>query len=243
MRTKVALVTGGNRGLGWEIVRQLAMQGILVILASRDKDRGMMTAGEFERQGLSVRFVALDVNSAASIEAVGDFIKKEFGRCDILVNNAGVFPDVKDYNVGDPVGGLGVPLENVRRAMETNAYGALLMCQEFIPLMKKNDYGRIVNMSSDLAQLTELADPDGKFLAYRMSKVALNMITRVLAAETAGTNILINSCTPGWCRTDMGGPYAERSAAEGADTPVWLAALPDDGPTGGFFRDRKPIVW
>lgn len=239
----VAVVTGGNRGLGWEIVRQLAEQGVTVVLACRDADKGLMAVNEFERQELSVRFAPVDVNSAGSIRKLGEFVENTFGRCDILVNNAGIFPDEWEYNIGDPGGGLHAPLVHVRLAMETNAYGPLLLCQQFIPLMKRNEYGRIVNVSSDLAQLSVQPDPAEKFLAYRISKVALNMITHVLAAETAGTNILINSCTPGWCRTDMGGPKAPRTAEQGARTPVWLATLPDGGPSGGFFKDCQPIGW
>ncbi|MBF0595278.1 MAG: SDR family oxidoreductase [Candidatus Omnitrophica bacterium] len=242
MQHRVAVVTGGNRGLGWEIVRQLAEKDICVVLAGRNREKGLMAAGEFERQELAVRYAELDVTSAASIQALGDFVEKTFGRCDILVNNAGIFPDVWEYSVDDPLG-LHMPIDRARLAMETNAYAPLLLCELFIPLMKKNNYGRIVNMSSDLAQLTRLQDSSGKYLAYRMSKVALNMVTRVFAAETAGTNMLINSCTPGWCRTDMGGAGAPRTAGQGADTPVWLATLPDGGPTGGFFKDRQPIDW
>ncbi|MEI6437515.1 MAG: SDR family oxidoreductase [Candidatus Omnitrophota bacterium] len=243
MDYRVAVVTGGNRGLGREIVRQLAEQDILVVLACRDREKGLLAVSEFEREELSVRFAPLDVSSAASVGVLGDFVHKTFGRCDILVNNAGIFPDVWDRPAIAPADGLHTPLEFVRKAMEVNTYAPLLLCQQFIPLMKRHDYGRIVNMSSDLAQLSDLTNPEGRFLAYRMSKTALNMVTRVLAAETAGTNILINSCTPGWCRTDMGGPQAPRTAEQGADTPVWLATLPNSGPTGGFFKDRQPIAW
>jgi NAD(P)-dependent dehydrogenase (short-subunit alcohol dehydrogenase family) len=244
MTRRIAVVTGANRGIGLEIVRLLAEKNISVILAARDRAKGLKAAEDFQKDELTVRYHELDVTSAASISAFGDFLEKEFGRCDILVNNAGIFPDVKDHDLGDPGGGLRAPLENIRRAMETNAYGPLLLCQRLIPLMVKNNYGRIVNMASDLASLTHL-DEDGKFLAYRISKAALNMVTRVLAAEikAQNRNILINSCTPGWCRTDMGGPHAPRDVKQGADTPVWLATLPDNGPTGGFFADRKPIAW
>jgi NAD(P)-dependent dehydrogenase (short-subunit alcohol dehydrogenase family) len=244
MSRKIAVVTGANRGLGLEITRCLAEKGILVVLAARDQAKGLKAAEDFQKDELTVRFHELDVTSAASISVFGDFLEKEFGRCDILVNNAGILPDVKDHAIGDTNGGLRAPMENVRMAMETNAYGPLLMCQRLIPLMIKNNFGRIVNMSSDLASLTNMV-ADGKFMSYRMSKTALNMVTRVLASEIKGlgANILINSCTPGWCKTDLGGPYAPRDVKQGADTPVWLATLPDGGPSGGFFADRKPMAW
>ena len=244
MVRKVAIVTGGNRGLGWEIVRQLALKDVLVVLTARDRDKGLMAAEEFARQELPVRFHELDVTCATSIQALGDFLEKEFGRCDILVNNAGIFPDVTNHDAGDPGGGLQAPLDNIRRAMDTNTYGPLLLCQRLIPLMKKHKYGRIVNMSSDLAQL---AGPvgHGRFLAYRISKLALNMVTCTFAEElkAQGENILINSVTPGWCKTDMGGPQAPRNPSDGAEGVVWLATLPEGGPTGGFFKDKKPIPW
>lgn len=248
MKSRVAVVTGGNRGLGWEIVRQLARQDILVILTARDAERGMMAAREFQREeSLAVRFLPLDVTSPASIDALGAAVEREFGRCDVLVNNAGIFPDIMkdgkcDHDADDPAGVLGAPLENIRRAMETNVYGPVMLCQRLVPVMKKNNYGRIVNMSSGLGQLKDFQG-DARYLAYRLSKTALNMVTRSFAAAVTDTNILVNSCCPGWCRTDMGGPYGVLPPDKGADTPVWLATLPDGGPTGKFFRERQEISW
>lgn len=247
MAQRIAVVTGGNGGLGREITRQLALQGILVVLTARNAKKGLDTAQGFIREKLPVRFHQLDVTSSSSIDALGIFLEKEFGRCDILINCAGIFPDIMrdgacDHDRGDPDRALHVPLENIRTAMETNTYGPLLLSQRLVPLMQKNRYGRIVNISSGLGQLSDF-EGKGEFVAYRISKTALNMVTLTLAAELKGTNILVNSVCPGWCKTDMGGPYALRSAQEGAEGVVYLATLPDTGPTGGFFRDRKPISW
>ncbi len=230
---KIALVTGANRGIGLEICRQLARRGVKVILTARDEHKGRAACEELNREGLDVVFHQLDVTDPISIERVADYVEREFGRLDILVNNAGIFMD-------KGVAGLDVDLETVRKTMETNVYGPLVLCQTFIPLMRRHNYGRIVNMSSSIGSLSEM---EGLYLAYRMSKAALNAVTRVLAEEVKGSNILINSACPGWVKTEMGGPRAERSIEEGADTPVWLALLPDDGPSGGFFQDRKAFPW
>jgi NAD(P)-dependent dehydrogenase (short-subunit alcohol dehydrogenase family) len=152
---------------------------------------------------------------------------------DILVSNAGVLMERMKS-------GLRVDLDTVREIMETNVYGPLLLCQALVPLMRRHSYGRIVNVSSGMGQLADTGAAD---LAYRMSKTALNAVTRVLAAELQGANILVNSMCPGWVRTGMGGSGAPRSVQQGSDTAVWLATLPSDGPTGGFFRDREQIPW
>jgi NAD(P)-dependent dehydrogenase (short-subunit alcohol dehydrogenase family) len=230
-----------------EIVRQLAQKNIMVILTARDAEKGSRVADKLEQQGFPVRFHELDVRSAESVDALGDFLEQEFGRCDILVNNAGIFPDIThngkvDHERGDPDGILKSPIDKVRDAMETNVYGPILLCQRIVPLMKKHKYGRIVNMSSGLGQLGDF-EGDGRFLAYRMSKTAINMLTKTLSVELKDANILVNSVCPGWCKTDMGGPHAEFEPSKGAETPVWLATLPDKGSTGGFFRDKQPIAW
>jgi len=244
---RIAVVTGGNGGLGREITRQLALQGIFVVLTARNAAKGLEAAQVLASEQLPVHFYQLDVTDPASVEALGLFLEKEFGRCDILVNGAGIFPDimqdgVPDHDRGDIHKVLHAPLENIRSAMETNTYGPLLVSQRLVPLMQKDHYGRIVNISSGLGQLGDY-EGTGEFAGYRISKTALNMVTRMLAAELKATNILVNSVCPGWCKTDMGGPYAQRSAKEGAEGVVYLATLPDGGPTGGFFRDRKPISW
>jgi len=234
---KVAVVTGANRGIGLEVCRQLADRGILVILTSRDKDSGLIACEELQKNELAARHHSLDVTHAASIEGLALFMEKEFGRCDILINNAGIFPDTDS---GSPGSIFTARTDTINKALVTNVYGPLLMCQALIPLMRKNNYGRIINISSGLGQLSEMG---GSYPAYRISKTAINALTRMLNAELEGTNILVNSMCPGWVKTRMGGPEAPRSVEEGADTAVWLATLPDNGPRGKFFRDRKEIPW
>lgn len=230
---RIALVTGANRGIGFEICRQIAGRGIRVLLTARDERRGREAAARLTRDGLDVQFRQLDVTDEDSVRRLAAFVEAEFGSVDILVNNAGVYPD-------EGVPGLTIDLETVRRTMEVNAYGPLRLCQALVPLMRRRRYGRIVNVSSGLGSLTEMG---GGTLAYRVSKVSLNAITRILADEVRGSGILINAMCPGWVRTEMGGRHAPRSVEEGADTAIFLATLPDTGPTGGFFRDRKPIPW
>jgi NAD(P)-dependent dehydrogenase (short-subunit alcohol dehydrogenase family) len=234
MDRKIAVVTGANRGIGFEICRQLAAKGISVVLTSRDEAKGRMAVAQLRSQGLEIEFYQLDVTDTSGIQRLGGFLARKYGAADILVNNAGIMADAKG------TGMLGVPLQIIRTTMETNVYGPLVLCRELIPLMRKKNYGRIVNISSGLGQLSEMG---GGMPAYRMSKTALNALTRTLAAELKGTNILVNSMCPGWVKTDMGGPNAVKTLAEGADTAVWLATLPDGGASGGFYRDRKAISW
>ncbi len=232
-QTPVALVTGGNRGIGKELVRQLAKQGAVVLLAARDLKKAEDTAAELSFDGAKALARQLDVTSANSIHDLADRVEQDHGRLDILINNAGVFLDKKDFAEH-------VSAELVRDTFETNLIGPLLLAQAFLPLMRRQNYGRIVNVVSALGSLTEMG---GKYPAYRMSKTALNALTRILAAELDGTNILVNSCCPGWAQTEMGGPKATRSLADATDTIVWLATLTNDGPRGGFFRDRQPLPW
>jgi NAD(P)-dependent dehydrogenase (short-subunit alcohol dehydrogenase family) len=232
---KIALVTGCNRGLGLETSRQLAAQGVTVIMTARNLDKLQQNAQSMPGE---VALQALDVTDAAQVEKLAGWIQSQFGRLDILVNNAGIFPDGMPGE--DMPSALKVPLDMVRKAMETNLYAPLRLCQTFIPWMTRQNYGRVVNISSGMGQLSEM---NGCCPAYRASKTALNAVTRIFADELKGSNVLINSCCPGWVRTDMGGPQATRDLPEGADTIVWLATLPDGGPSGGFFRDRQPIAW
>lgn len=229
----VALVTGANRGIGFEVCRQLARRGLRVLLTAREEDRGRRAAERLRQEGLDVHFHRLDVTDEDSVHRTAAFAEKEWGGVDVLVNNAGVYPD-------EGVPGLTIDLETVRRTMEVNAYGPLRLCQTVIPRMRRHRYGRIVNVSSGLGAFDDMG---GGTLAYRLSKVSLNALTRILADEVRGTGILINAMCPGWVRTDMGGRNAPRSVEQGADTVVFLSTLPDSGPSGGFFRDRKPIPW
>ena len=227
---RVALVSGGNRGIGLEIVRQLAGRGITVILGSRDEERGRAAV-----EGLSGDVVVrqLDVTDEGSVARLAASVGDEFGRLDILVNNAGISND-------DGQRGVNADLDRVRQALEANLFGAWRLCEMAIPLMQRHGYGRIVNLSSGMGALEDMgAGSPG----YRISKTALNALTRILASELRGSGILVNSVCPGWVQTDMGSPRAPRPVEEGADTPVWTATLPKGGPTGGFFRDRRPIPW
>jgi len=235
---RVALVTGANKGIGLEIARGLANKGYMVILTSRDEAKGRAAVELLKKDGLDVVHHQLDVTDPAGVRRIAEFIAKEFGRLDVLVNNAGVYLDKgANFDGGDV---LNSDLDLVKKTMETNFYGPLRLCQALVPLMKKNHYGRIVNMSSGMGQLHDMGS--GSF-AYRLSKTAINVLTRVLANELSGQNILVNSASPGWVRTDMGGPSAPTTPALGAETPVFLATLPDSGPTGGFFKDRERIEW
>ncbi len=230
---RIALVTGANRGIGVEICRQLARRGIRVLLTARDERKGRLAVTRLQQEERAVQFHQLDVADAASVHTVVKFVEAEFGGVDILVNNAAIYLD-------GGVPGLKIDLATVRETMEVNTYGPLLRCQALIPLMRRRRYGRIVNISSGGGSLTDMT---GGTLAYRLSKTSLNAVTRILADETRGSGIFINAMCPGWVRTEMGGRHAPRSVEEGANSAIFLATLPDNGPTGGFLRDRKPIPW
>ena len=234
---RVALVTGANRGMGLEIVRQLSRLGLIAVLAARDLEKGKVAAATLAAEELDVPIVALDVTDADSIRAAVAEVRGLFGRIDVLVNNAAILKEgllPEDTSVLDVSGDL------VNQTFLTNTVGPLRMIQATVPGMRERGYGRIVNLSSGAGQLAEMG---GGFPAYRLSKSALNALTRITAAELGAHEIKINSVCPGWVRTDMGGPHATRTVEHGAETAVWLATLPEDGPTGGFFRDMKPIPW
>jgi NAD(P)-dependent dehydrogenase (short-subunit alcohol dehydrogenase family) len=230
---RIALVTGGNRGIGLEVRRQLAQQGTRVILGSRDARKGVAAASQLNSGGLAVETRQLDVANAQSIRECMTWVRKDVGRLDVLVNNAGIMTEEDD---ADPL----EEIEIVRDTMQTNVYGALLLSRLAIPIMKSRRYGRIVNLSSGMGSLNEMG---AGYIGYRLSKAGINVVTRVLAAESEGMGILVNSVDPGWVQTSMGGRGASRTVQKGAETVVWLATLPDNGPTGGFFRDRKAIPW
>lgn len=230
---RIALVTGANRGIGYEICRQLAHQGLHVILTSRDLAKGERAAATLRQGGLEVSFCQLDVTDPDSVNRARDNVQRTYGRLDVLVNNAGVYPD-------EGVSVLSISLETLQETFAINTFGAWRTCQAFVPLMRKHQYGRIVNVSSEAGQISTM---DGYTGAYKMSKAAMNALTRILASELRRTNIKVNAMCPGWVATAMGGSNAPRTVEEGADTAVWLATLPDNGPTDGFFRDREPIPW
>ncbi|MEJ7842062.1 MAG: SDR family oxidoreductase [Rubrobacter sp.] len=227
---RVALVSGGNRGIGLEVCRQLAEGGLTVILGSRDEERGRQAA-----KGLAGEVVArqLDVADAGSVERLAASIENDFGRLDVLVNNAGISND-------DGQGGAEADLDRVKEALEANLFGAWRLCEAAIPHMRREGYGRIVNVSTGLAALEDMGSGSP---GYRISKTGLNALTRILASELRGSGILVNAVNPGWVQTDMGGANANRTVEEGADGVVWAATLPNNGPTGGFFRDRRHVAW
>lgn len=233
MTQKVALVTGSNKGIGLEIVRQLAKEGFKTILTSRDENRGKESVKSLKDQGLDVDYCQLEVVNKESIDKAYEYVEKTYGRLDVLVNNAGIFSNhTKDV--------FNVDINEIKETVETNFYGVLLVTQAFIKLMKKNNYGRIVNLSSGMGQLEDMG---AGYYGYRISKVSLNAITKIMAEELKGSNILVNTMCPGWVKTDMGGASAPRTVEQGADTAVWLSQLEDNGPSGKFFRDRKEIAW
>jgi NAD(P)-dependent dehydrogenase (short-subunit alcohol dehydrogenase family) len=234
MSPRIAVVTGANRGIGFEICRQLARKGVNVVLTARDESKGLQATERLQSQRLNVIYHPLDVTDPAAVRRLARYLEATHGRCDILVNNAGILVDKRGSRVLDSA------VETFRRTMETNVYGPLMLTQALVPLMRRHRYGRVVNLSSGLGQLEGMGDGTP---AYRMSKAALNTLTRMFATATEGSGILVNSLCPGWVRTVMGGPHASRGVEKGAETAVWLATLPDDGPTGGFFRDKTAIAW
>ncbi|HEX8845130.1 MAG TPA: SDR family oxidoreductase [Pyrinomonadaceae bacterium] len=230
---KIALVTGANRGIGLEVARQLAIRGFTTILGARDAQKGDVAARSLQQGGLKVIPVQLDVTDQQSIDAAKLMVEERFGKLDVLVNNAAILYD--EWQRAENAN-----LDTVREAFETNTLGAWRMCQAFIPLLRKSKHGRIVNVSSESGSLAVMG---GGTPAYSVSKAALNALTRMLADELRSSRILVNSVCPGWVATEMGGPDAPRTVEEGAASVIWAAVLPDDGPTGGFFRDGEPLAW
>ncbi|HME64798.1 MAG TPA: SDR family oxidoreductase [Streptosporangiaceae bacterium] len=223
----ISLVTGANRGIGREVCRQLAELGHTVILTARAPGAAGAAA-----QAVRAEPMRLDVTDRASVADAADWTRQRYGKLDVLVNNAAITYDTWQRAVT-------ADLAVVREAAETNLYGPWLMVQEFLPLLRNSDHPRIVNVSSEAASLAGMG---GGTPAYTASKVALNALTRMLADELRRDRILVNAVCPGWVATDMGGPGG-RPVAEGAASVVWAATLPDSGPTGGFFRDGRPLPW
>jgi NAD(P)-dependent dehydrogenase (short-subunit alcohol dehydrogenase family) len=234
--TLIAVVTGAYRGLGHETCRQLAQLGYRVILTARNEEKGLRAAETLRAEGLDVTFQFLDVTDKESVKRLAVSIRDDYGRLDALINNAGIFPDISPWKGDGSV--FDADLETVRKGFETNTLGPLLLCQELIPLMEGK--GRVVNVSSGMGQLSDM---NGCCPGYRLSKTALNAVTRIFADELKDTGIKINSICPGWVRTLMGGEEATLSVEEGAKGIVWAATLPDEGPSGGFFRHGEPIPW
>jgi NAD(P)-dependent dehydrogenase (short-subunit alcohol dehydrogenase family) len=239
--TKVALITGAHKGIGFEIARQLAKQGVHVLIGARTQAKADSAAKQIAAEGGRASGVALDVTSASDIETAKTMIEQRFGKLDIVVNNAGVFLDrgVAPSELSEDL---------LRETFDVNFFGAFAVIRAMIPLLEKSTAGRVVNISSTLGSLTNAGDRSSPYygttaLAYQASKAALNALTVLFAKELSGTSIKVNSACPGWVRTDMGGEAAPLSVEQGADSPRWLATLGDDGPTGGFFNSRQPVAW
>lgn len=234
---RIALVTGANKGIGFDIARQLAMRGMTVLATARDAARGEAAAARLRAERLDVWHLPLDVACPESVAVAAKQVGEEFGRLDVLVNNAAILLDE---------GRLATELADgsLQASLDTNLLGVVRVTRAMLPWLRKSRSGRIVNISSSGGSLSQMAAGGAAFApAYQISKAALNAYTLLLAAELKPIGIQVNAVCPGWVRTDMGGPSALLTSAEGADTPVWLATQGDDGPTGGFFQERRPVAW
>ena len=232
MKDKIAIVTGANRGIGFEIARQLALSGVTVVLTARDEAKGKAACDKLRQQGLNVRFHQLDVTNEKSVLSLAEDLRLEFGKIDILVNNAGI-------GIDEGKSTLNIDMDTVRKTMETNFYGPFQVSQALIGLMQRSQDGRIVNISSGMGALHSMGRGSP---SYSISKTALNALTAKMASDLNDTHIKVNAMCPGWVRTDMGGPNASRDVQQGAETAVWLATS-DDVPTGKYLRDKKEIEW
>lgn len=229
---RVALVTGANRGLGLETCRQLVARGLAVVMTGRDEKAVELALGSLDHGGQAIA-LRMDVTDPASITLAVQEALTRLGPVDVVVNNAAIL-------VHEHADVLTTPGDGFRETFEANVFGAIEVCRVFVPPMIERGYGRVVNVSSGVSHLARMSSYAP---AYSMSKTALNAFTRILAETYRGQGLLANAVDPGWVRTDMGGPSAPRSVQHGAETIVWCATLPDDGPTGGFFKDRRPIEW
>jgi NAD(P)-dependent dehydrogenase (short-subunit alcohol dehydrogenase family) len=225
----VALVTGANRGIGRETARQLAERGYDVIVSARDSGKAREAA-----EAVGGRPLELDVSDTGSIERAATELSREPGTLDVLVNNAGVGTDWG-------VAGAEPDFDAIQRALDTNFFGAYRLTVALLPLLRESEHPRVVNVSSGMGGITEMG---GWSPGYRVSKAALNAMTRILSTELQEAGVKVNSACPGFVNTDMGGQFgAKKPVEDGAAGIVWLATLPDDGPSGGFFRDGKPIAF
>ena len=247
MSQRVAFITGGNRGLGFQTALDLKAEGVKVIIGSRDAEQGKKALAKLHAAGVDADVLQFDVTNSADYKKAYDYFDSKYGRLDILVNNAGIaggtFPGTgPEHSAAD------VPLETLRRVFETNFFAQVALTNTLLPLIRKSPAGRIVNLSSILGSLTLHADPKSpiyhaKSFAYDASKTALNAFTVHLAYELRDTNIKVNSAHPGWVKTDMGGEQAPMELSEGGKTSAALATLPNDGPTGGYFHQGQPLPW
>lgn len=231
---KIALVTGANKGIGLEIVRQLATAGFRVFLTARDRQRGEEASQTLQQDGLNVEFLQLDVSDESSIDRLAKELASRTDHLDVLVNNAGVLLDAPNASV------LEVESEVIVQTLQTNTLGPLRLIQKLVPLLSQSNAGKVINVSSGGGQLTDMGNWAP---AYSLSKTALNAVTGMMAAALKDKHIVVNSICPGWVRTDMGGSNASRSVQQGADTVTWLATEAPSDLTGKFLRDRTIIPW
>jgi NAD(P)-dependent dehydrogenase (short-subunit alcohol dehydrogenase family) len=244
-KKKLALVTGSSKGLGLETSRQLAQKGITVLMGARDEKRGNAAVSTLENEGLDVHFIHLDVTNSNHIRSVSNHIEKTYGKLDILVNNAGI------VHTEEPLFKNSVETVSpkaLRETFDVNFFGLVELTQALLPLIKKSDAGRIVNISSILGSLTLNSDASSDFyqvkpLAYNTSKTAVNQFTIHLAAALQNTPVKVNSAHPGWVKTDMGGDQAPMEVEEGAQTAVRLATLGENAPNGKFFHNDEELPW
>jgi len=234
---KVAFITGANKGLGFEIARQLGRQGVTVVLGAREKARGDEAAAKLKAEGIDAHAVKLEVTNESEAAALPAFFESKFGRLDILINNAGVMLDWG-----------GVTRDTFHQTYETNVFAPYFITEALLPLLKASPSGRVVNHSSSMGSLAVMGDSNGLPLefvtpVYCSSKAALNMLTVTMARKLEGTNVKVNSADPGWVKTDMGTDRAPLEVVDGAKTAVALALLPDDGPTGGYFHMGEALPW
>lgn len=242
MSKRIILITGANKGIGLETAKQLAGAGHTVLLGARDLAKASAAAEKLKGEGLAVEPIALDVTDGGSIERAVAEVEQRHGKLDTLINNAGVA--LEPWGSGT----TRTPLSQWRAVFDTNLFAVVAVTLAFLPLLRKSEAGRIVNLSSILGSLALHADPaspiyDFKSVAYDSSKAALNQFTTHLAHELRGTNIKVNSAHPGWVKTDLGGEGAPMEIPDGAKTSVYLATLADDGPTGGFFHNQDRLPW
>lgn len=239
---KIALITGANKGIGFETARQLGKLGITVLVGGRGADKSKTAAESLKAEGIDACPIVIDVADEGSIQAAAKTVEREFGRLDILINNAGIMVDDPTKKVSEQ------SLDAWRRTFETNVFGLIATTQAFLPLLRKSDAGRIVNLSSILASNTLHSDPaspvyDTKVPAYNVSKSAVNAYTVQLAYELRDTPIKVNAAHPGWVKTDMGGDGAQMEIPDGAKTSVMLATLPADGPSGTYTYLGETLPW
>jgi len=242
-KKKIALITGANKGIGLETARQLGKQDITVLLGARDSKKGNAAAEALRKDGIDAHSIVIDVSNLESIRKAANQVERDFGRLDILINNAGVMMDERTKKVS------GQSLDTWRATFDTNVFGLIATTNAFLPLLRKSEGGRVVNLSSILGSIEFHAKPGSPIYeskdtpAYNVSKAAVNAYTVQLAHELKETGIKVNAAHPGWVKTDMGGSEAPLTPEQGADTIVWLATLPKGGPTGSFFRERERIEW